>query len=535
MDTDIVFDTASGFSETEQREILENIEALTRKDLITPAPEDRNLGAKKRGGKFPLLVNLAGAVLLIGGVLALFFFYRRDDSELRVGNAALGLTERKLIQEIRRENEAHLRDKEQEISDILSKLSGIDGDLQDLQVSLEKQMGEQEAELRQRMNREMEEERERLLNQNLSEAAVAEQMRISDEQRIARLNTELDAYRERLDAERQNTEHNLQNLQEEYRNSLSALQSERAGLLEASRIREANLKAQLEAKTGELTQRYEQNQEDLNLVREELRRLTDEQERSVLVERQMSGFYTLVQTHIHEGAPEKARETLNLMREFLETPAFQTVRAIQSQKEGYLAAINTLSIALEGLLSGAIPPAAPDPREGEELAALRQENTTQAQTIADQTREIEAYRSAGTDLTKTMREFEGTISSLRSQNAAHERDLGVLKNENSAQAQRISIQEQDLGALRTQNTSYAQTISAQERDLGALKNENTAQAQRIDTQERDLNALRTQTAAQTQQITTLRTTNTSLFQAMESLQKALDTAKELQETQRPAQ
>jgi cell division protein FtsB len=47
--------------------------------------------------------------------------------------------------------------------------------------------------------------------------------------------------------------------------------------------------------------------------------------------------------------------------------------------------------------------------------------------------------------------------------------------------------------------------------------------------------LRTETTAQTQQINTLRATNTSLFQAMENLQQALDTARQLQEDQRPVQ
>lgn len=512
---DIVFESALGFSEAEQQEILAGIEAITRKDPIAPLPDKENLGAKKRGGKFPLLVNLGGVVLLAGGILPLSFLYRQDASELRGGT--LNITDRKLIQEIRRENEARIHEKEREISDILDKLSGVDGDMQSLQSSLESRMTQRETELRERMSRELDEERERLIKQNLSEAAIAEQMRLFDEQQIARIKVELAAYREQLDTERQAAELNLQKLQEDYRNSLAGLQAERAGILEASRVSEANFKAQLEEKTGEITG-YEQNQDALNAAREELRHLADEQDRAALVERQIGGFYTLAQSHLREGSPEKALETLTLMREFLETPSFQTVRAIQSQKEGHLAAINTLSVAVEGLLRGAIPLAPPDPRQEEELLALREENTTLTQTIADQTREIAAYRSQGTDLTRTVREFEGTISSLRTQNATQERDISALRNENTAQAQQIGAQERDISTLRTQNTAQAQRISAQERDISTLRSQNTAQTQTI--------------ADQTQQINTLRSTNNSLFQAMENLQKALDTARELQQTQR---
>ncbi|MDR2758754.1 MAG: hypothetical protein LBB78_05190 [Spirochaetaceae bacterium] len=570
MDADIVFDTTSGFSETEQREILENIEAITRKDLIAPAPDKRKLEAKKRGGNFPLLVNLGGVLLLAGGVLFLAFFYRQDESELRGGSAALGMTDRKLIREIRRANEARIHEKEREISDILAKLSGVDGDLQALQSSIETKLGEREAELRRQMNQQLDKELDRLINQDLSEAAIAEQMKVFDEQQIVRINTELAAYRKELDAERQAAALGLQKAQEEYRHSLTVLQSERAGILEASRMSEANLKAQLEAKNGEITQQYEQNRADLTAAREELQRLTDEQERAFLVERQMSGFYTVVQDHIRGGTPEKAVETLGLMREFLETPAFQTIRAIQSQKEGHLAAINTLSVAVEGLLlAGPISPAVVPPPASlteEEIAALVEENAALTQTVADQTKEITAYRSQGTDLTRSIREFEGTISTLRTQSAAQaqtisaqerdlttlraqntaqaqtisaqERDLATLRAQNTAQAQTVSAQERDLATLRAQNTAQAQTVSAQERDLAALRAQNTAQAQTVSTQERDLATLRTQNTAQTrtiteqtQQINTLRSTNTSLFQAMENLQQALDTARQLQENQ----
>ncbi|MDR2363492.1 MAG: hypothetical protein LBD65_03655, partial [Spirochaetaceae bacterium] len=425
--TDIAFEPAFGFSEAEQQEILAGIEAITRKDPIATVPDKKNLDAKKRGGKFPLLVNLGAVVLLAGGILTLSFLYRQDATELRGGT--LNVTDRKLIQEIRRENEARIHEKEREISDILDKLSGVDGDMQSLQSSLESRMTQRETELRERMSRELDEERDRLIRQNLSEAAIAEQMRLFDEQRIARINVELAVYREQLDAERYAAELNLQRLQEDYRNNLAGLQAERAGILEASRVSESNLKAQLEEKTGEITQRYEQNQEALNAAREELQHLADEQNRTALMERQMGGFYTLAQNHLREGMPEKAMETLTLMREFLETPSFQSVRAIQSQKESHLAAINTLSVAVEGILRGAIPLAPPDPRQEEELLALREENAAFTQTIADQTREIEAYRSQGTDLARTMREFEGTISSLRTQNTAQERDISALRSE----------------------------------------------------------------------------------------------------------
>jgi chromosome segregation ATPase len=516
----IVFDTNSGFSEEEQRGILAGIEAATSQ----AAPQDvLEVRARKRGIGFPLAVNFAALLLLAGGVLGLSSLFRMDESVIRQGPSGLGLTERRLIQEIRRENEARINEKEREITDMMSKLSGLDLEFQDLQAAVDSRVSLREEELRRQLEGELEEERKRLTAQNLSEAAIAEQMRLFDEQRIARMNGELASYREELEGERRTAEENLQRLQEEYRNSLTGLQAERAQILEASRSREAGLRAQLEERAGELTARYEQNQAALNSAREELRRVSDEQEQAALFDRQMAGFYTAVRDALEEGMPDKAASILVQTGEFLETPSLKGNRAVQTRKEPYQAAVGALTAVVEAL---GVPVARPqDPGPEEEMAALREQIAALEETVNDQTRQLTAFQSQDSAQAGTIGQYERTITQLRTESAGREREINTLKTQAASQEEalntlraQLAAQEQTVNTLRSQSAAQEQTITT-------LRNQSAAQGQTITT-------LRSQITSHEQTIIALRAANTSLNEAMANLEKAYETAGELQQSRR---
>ncbi|MDR3138952.1 MAG: hypothetical protein LBT95_04685, partial [Treponema sp.] len=511
-DAGIVFDTASGISEEEQREILAGIEGLAGKGRPLPAPEPLKGAAKKRGVLFPLLVNGFALLLLGGGFFALFVSHGENALELRENSAELGFTERRLIEEIRQETAGKLKEKEQEISAMMAKLAGIDRELQNLQASLDKKLEDKEGELRRIMGEEFDAERQRLAARNLSEAAIVEEMRKFDEQRILRLNEDLAAYRQQLEAEKTASESNFQRLQEEYRNSLIALQNERSQILEASRAREAALYAQAEKRIGELSALYEQSSAGLNSAREELSRLTQEQEQSVLIERQLNGLYTEVNRQIREGLLREAAGTLGSMREFLNTPFFQYTRPFQSRRESHLAAVGALSEIVAALQNREDPPppaAVPADNSAETaayentIAGLRAENARLEQAVNDQRQTIAAYTSEGTSLSRQLTEFEKTIAGLREQTRELEQNLRSRNNEAAdLKSQVTNLQNQ--AALREQNLQNRET------EMTALKTQAAAQEQRL---QNEIAALRTQAAAQEQrlqgELSTLRAQNAS--------------------------
>jgi chromosome segregation ATPase len=378
----IVFDTESGISETEQREILEGIAQAVRREQRSLGESPRS-GAKKRGILFPLLVNVAGLVLL--GLGLAFFLVFRDSAEIRVqGSAALyNSAERALIREIRRETSLELDAKEREIDSILAKLTGVDGELRELYSS----------------------------NQELT-------------------------------AEQKITEANLQRLQEEYRGNLSSLQDERSLILESSRVREASLRAQFDERAGELVAQAERSEEALSRIRSELERLSTDQARGATVEAHLSAMYLSAAATINAGRLGEAAATLNAMRDFINTPSFRSIRSVQPRQNFYLSSITTLEelIGLAEKLNTAVEFAG-TPDYERAIAQLEERNTVLEEQVESLNQAMTASDAEGSGLGRQVSELQRRIGDLQTRSAEQERTLadqrGTLQEqERSLETQR---------------------------------------------------------------------------------------------------
>jgi chromosome segregation ATPase len=466
-DPGFAFDGDSGISEEEQRDILAGINRVAEKNRRSLSGEKPPLRARKRGSLFPALVNVAALLVLGGGFFFLSAFHGKEEVRFRESPAAYNPAERALIEEIRRETNSRLEDKEREISLIASKLTGVDSELQNLQSSVETMMGNKEAELRREMGEAFDAERRRLVDQNLSEAAIAERMRQFDAERISRMNTELAGYRQRLDAERAASESNLQKLQDEYRAGLSTLRDERSQILEDSRAREAGLHAQLEARTRELNAVSEQSRAELGSARSELERLSGEQERAAVIEGQLGGYYNAALNHIRGGRLEEAAAAVEALREFLGSPAFTGSPAASSRREIYAAAAAALETmireALRNAASGGTP--FPDAETEQTVAALREQNARLEESLDGLNRTIAAYNSRGSDLDQQIAETRETVSALRTLNQSlqqqvndREQTIEGLQSQSAAQGEIIAVRDARIGELQTANAAQAETI-----------------------------------------------------------------------------
>ena len=421
---EIVFDTASGISLEEQQEILAGINAMTVGNrLAGGAPE---IKAKKKGFLFPLCVNIGALALLALGFALLLFYHGNDEQEIRESSAAVGLTERKLIQEIRRETYRQISEKEDQINDIMSKLSAADEEYRTLQGSVE----------------------------TLTEA-----------------NQERASY--------------LLSMQEEYRLTLSGLQEEKTGILEDSRLREAELRSHAEERVKELSHEVAQSQASLGAAVEELNRLSTEQERISMVEQQMGGYYLTENNLIAAGRLDEASATLEIMKAFLDTPSLQGIRSLKAKKQTHLAAI----AALEGAVAEArrlrIEPA-PAPVEtqaqDETIAALKTMNEALEQKAADQERTIAAFSSQGSEQTSMIAGFETRINGLRTEN---DRLSTAVTN----QQQTLNRRDSEMQSLRT---DMAQKDSAIEN----LRNESAGKDRQLTELNNRINTLDNQIKAQ---------------------------------------
>jgi len=420
----IVFDTASGISLEEQREILEGINAMSGGSRLGGG--DAVTEAKKKDYLFPLFINV-GALLVLGlGLLLFSFFHGRNEQSVRESSAALGYTERKLIQELRRETSQLISEKESRINDILRKLSAADAEYRELQVSVE----------------------------SLSEAQK-----------------ERAAY--------------LLSLQEEYRDTLSELQNEMAGILEESRLREAMLRSQSEEMARELSQ----GRANLSAAMEELMKLSAVQDLVSRIEDQMSGYYAAEKNMIASGRIDEASAILETMREFLDAASFQGIRSLETRKLTHLTIIDALERALAGMSSAPLSAPLPAPPPAIEVPPQAAVDTSaQDKTIAELKARNTSLEQKAVNLDQKAASLEQKAANLEQKTVSLEQRAANLEQSIAAMSAQVSDRERVIA-------EYAAAASQRDSEILALRANNTAMLAQRDVLQQQNEELRNQIAA----------------------------------------
>jgi len=388
----IVFDTTSGISIEEQQEILAGINAMASGSMLHAGNvlplEATVTKAKKKGFLFPLFVNIGALVLLVSAFVLLAFLDRNDEQEMRESSSTLGLTELMLIQQLRQDTDSQIREKENQINEVLLKLQSIDAEYKSLQMSVE-------------------------------------DMTAAQKQRAA----------------------SLLILQEEYQRTLLGLNEEKAGILEDSRQREADLRAQAEERAKAFSSRREPELPELDVAMEELKKLGTEQERVNRAEREMSGFYVLLNSQIESGRLAEARDTIKSMKEFLNAPSLVGVRVFDTRKQTYLAAIAALEKVTASYDGGDVIKIT---ALEETIAELEAQNTALERSLA-------AFTTAGADQNKIITEYSTALRRLESSNAEQkdtlnrkDSEIQLLRAEIAQREQRVSELNSSIAALQTQ-------------------------------------------------------------------------------------
>jgi len=424
---EIVFDEKSGISVEEQREILTQINGIAEKNrqILSGNAADLHAGikksainAKKSGVFFPVAVNIAAIAALCAGVFLLILHNGRVDTNVRTGGAVYNITERALIDEIRKDTAEQIAAKEMEISLITVRMEEIDGELNLLYTS------------------------------NIT--LTAEQI----------------AARERLLA-----------MQDNYRGELSVLQEERSHILETSRSREGRLRAQLEERTREFAAVQQRTAGELDSAINELNRLTTEQERIAAVDAQLAGGISLVNTFIQSSRYEEASNAIVNLRDFNNNNAAASSRSFQSRREFYNQTFNLMEamIAEARRNTGAANNAEQFELQSRNLQ-LQETITSMQRTIDDfnagsagQAGRIGELEQTVTSLRTTVSSLEQTSASLRTTNsslqqASAEKDsrIASLQSENSNLTLTVNT-------LRSANTANEQEISNLRNQMSVIR------------------------------------------------------------------
>ena len=417
---DIVIDPNSGISVEEQKEILTQINGITDKNRqeLSGVSGDRNskITAKKKGFLFPMAVNIAAIIILCAGAFVIISVSNSTDATIRTGNVVYNITERALIEEIRKSTEEQIVKKEAEIALIVSRMSEIDSEL--------------------------------LLLHSSNLTLTAEQI----------------AARERL-----------LEMQSDFRDELSVLNDERASILESSRTREARLRAALDERTAA----QQRVTGELEAASAELERLTNEHERMTAIDAQFAGGIAAIGDLIQNEQFDRAGQSIKSLRDFINSIS-NSSRAFQPRRNYYNQVLNIMDELLADVTerSRINSGSAVGLTISSEQTELIARNTQLQETINEMQRTIDSFSSGSSGQARRIVELEGTISALRSSNTTLEQssaekdaEIASLQTERtSLQAERASLQ-MERASLSATVTDMRVTIAAQELDMARMRNQ----------------------------------------------------------------
>ena len=142
-----VFDKSSGISREDQTDILLHIEKVAQSSRILAGPDTWKVRPKKSGISLPVIVNIVGLVALAGGLFALDRIFSQAREQSDAGTAVLSSAEGRLLQEIKREAEGRIQEKDREIATIQARMASLDKEKEQLLASVESRIKAKELEL----------------------------------------------------------------------------------------------------------------------------------------------------------------------------------------------------------------------------------------------------------------------------------------------------------------------------------------------------------------------------------------------------
>jgi len=518
----ITIDANSGISLDEQRAIIAQINDLGEKNRRTLAASakgswKKRVKANKNGGLFPILVNALAVAVLVGGFMALYLFQGEVDTLAREGVRRLNPLERELIESIRRETSALLLTTDNEIAALLYRMTIVENRLEEVYADYETP------------------EQERLL---------------TEEYLVARL--------------------------EEYRAALEYARRERIRILDTARNQEAEVQAQVEARTIEVTfqdrlegrereatlqahiatrirdlipigqpgapepepepvdwveadepEYTDENAEapddtdlrfaELDAARAELLQLSVEQRQSAAVEALIAAFFANINAQISENRPEDAAHTIGVLRVFLDDPAFQGFRALRERRDLYIQAADALESLLETnhAINEALLAIAetPVPDFGLRLEISRLEEELAAKEYAISSATVESERAVA--------QLGNDVNILQAANTSLSTQLSGLQSTNTTLNARLSELQSTNTTLNAQLSGLQSANAALDLHVGDLQAINAELYSRLEALQSANAALGSRVGILEQDARVFQAINTSLYNQLNQLRQAV--------------
>ena len=334
----------ASISEEDRQEILADIEDVVSKNRITVSDELFRITPLKHGFLLPTFINLLAILAVAAGFYfsARFFETRQESMNLEVN--ALASTEGRLLEELKRESEARMAQKEEEIGRIQDELSRIESQSRNLQQDFESTLARREAELRAELEVQLAAEKKRLQELGIDPDEIENRLRDFELQKQRELQSRLEEFRIQALAEVEAREEELEQAREIARQILNEATAERESLLEQAAAREAELATRFEAEREEL----EAASSEAGLRLEEIAR---RQETENLLTDQIIASYQTIMNRMTNGEYEAALDGIEALRALMNDPRIEQLPRIAKRREVERFILNNLEVEIENELS----------------------------------------------------------------------------------------------------------------------------------------------------------------------------------------
>lgn len=343
---ELALEDSAGISKEDQQDILVHIDRVAQSSRILAGPETWKVKPSKRGFIAPLLVNVFAVLVLGAGLFGLWRYFGVRDSSRTTSTAAITTAEGRLLQEIRREAEGRILEKDREISAIQEKLAALDREKSQLLSSVEDRVKAKESELRAELAAELEKERQRLTAAGLTPATIEERLKAFEREKTEALQRELSEFARKADEERQAIQAGLDKARAEFQAGLQSATAERQRILDESRKREQELRAQLDEKNKALEAERARTAESLKTAQSELARYNEEAAQARAAEDRLLGLYSAARSAIREGRIEDAERNAEAIRQYLADPSLARFTTLARRRESDLFAVDLVERAI---------------------------------------------------------------------------------------------------------------------------------------------------------------------------------------------
>ncbi|MEM5947196.1 hypothetical protein WKV44_01440 [Spirochaetia bacterium 38H-sp] len=331
----------------EEKEIAEEIEHIVEKNKIHVDENTFKIHAQKKGSLLPFLINLFAVIAIVSSFFVFRYLSAREQERIASGSTELAAVEAKLIQEIQRQAQEKLKEKEAEISTIQQKLSELAKQQEELEASMQDKIKQKEEELKGQLELVLAEERKKLEAQGASEETIREQLAIIEQQKNQELASQIDEFKRQAEEEKKQLALTIDNLKKDYQSSLDKLIAERKALEEEAKQKEEKLRKEYEEKTQSLLAQQQATSEELQSARARLASLGEQQQRSQLVEDRIMGLYSDIKKSLEQKDYDTAQQKLVSLQDFLNSNEMISLDSLKERRQIDLFVTDTLEQMIE--------------------------------------------------------------------------------------------------------------------------------------------------------------------------------------------